>query len=528
MNGELSGEKNGVVYERIGSGSSETKINAVKSVPMNFSATDIVFAYVILVCGFLYWNMISIMSLGMGVTIFALILCAAIIVYFRFSNLKQTKASLVFLGIIALSALNFSLFDGVLIKGLNFIFLSLCVVYWICLSTGTRLENKISIYMISDMMHQLFVIPFYNFNCCFAGAKQIFVKNQKGKGVLSGILGILIFLPVLILVITLLANADAAFEGMMDRIQFSMSENMMMHIRQLVLGIPVAFYLFGLIYGNRYQRNTGFVTLESVNKNVEAFRFAPHITVYSALTALNLVYVIFFLAQTTYFFSAFGDSLPQTMTYAEYARRGFFELCAVSGINLAVIAMAHLIMKREKIKILQWETAVLCIFTIALIATAMSKMGMYINYYGLTRLRVYTSWFMVVLILLFVIILLRQFMSFQGTRIAVIGFICLFLTLCYGNVDGMIAKYNIDRYQAGTLESLDLDALSELSDASVPYLYELYQETADAVMKDDIREIIIERPEWQTSRAIYQKSFRDFNLQTYNAEQIILSIVENE
>ena len=73
---------------------------------------------------------------------------------------------------------------------------------------------------------------------------------------------------------------------------------------------------------------------------------------------------------------------------------------------------------------------------------------MYIDYYGLTRLRVYTSWFMILLFVLFVIILLRQFRSFNGTRIAAIGCICLFMLLCYGNVDGMIAKYNIDRYQS--------------------------------------------------------------------------------
>ncbi|MEL7656704.1 MAG: DUF4173 domain-containing protein, partial [Bacillota bacterium] len=466
------------------------------------------------------WNLISFESMGLGVTIFSVILCSASMVYLKSGGFKQSKESLVFVGIIALSSLNFSLFDNILIKSLNFIFLSLCFVYWICIYTQSRLENRISLYLISDMLHQLFVIPFCNFTCCFSGIKQVFVKNQKGKGILSGLAGILFFLPVLILVVTLLTDADAAFEGLMDRVQISFSENMLEYIRQLVFGLPVACYLYGLIYGNRYHRNTGHMTLDSVNKNLIAFRFAPDVTVYSALTALNLVYAVFFLAQAAYLFSAFGDSLPQSMTYAEYARRGFFELCAVSGINLAVIAAAHLIVKRDKIKILHGETAILCLFTMALIVTAISKMGMYINYYGLTRLRVYTSWFMVVLFFLFIIVLLRQFKEFHGTRIAVIGFLCFFLVLCYGNADGMIAKYNIDRYQSGTLESLDIEALSDLSDAAVPHLYELYQKTADPVLKDDLREVIIRRPYWSNDKANYQESFRDFNLQTYQAEQI--------
>jgi hypothetical protein len=193
----------------------------------------------------------------------------------------------------------------------------------------------------------------------------------------------------------------------------------------------------------------------------------------------------------------------------------------VSGINFGVIALAHLIAKREKVGILRGETAALCIFTIALIATAMSKMAMYIDYYGLTRLRVYTSWFMIVLLFLFILVLIRQFKNFNGTRIAAVGCICLFLALCFGNVDGMIAKYNIDRYQAGTLENLDVAAFSELSDGAVPYLYELYQETTDSGLKVKLKEVI-QRPQY--GHDAYENSFRGFNLQTYHADQIRMKI----
>ncbi|HWQ77767.1 MAG TPA: DUF4173 domain-containing protein [Anaerovoracaceae bacterium] len=513
MNGDLSGGMNGTIYERL---------NAAKPAPMSFSTADIVFAYSMLVCGFLYWNFIDVGSLGLGVTLFTAVLCTSAIFYFRAAGIRQSKTSLLFLGIVILSAANFALFDGGPVKAFNFIFLSLGFVYWVCLTTGTRLENKISIYILSDMLRQLLVIPFGNFAGCFKGIGQVFLKNKKGKGVLGGIVGFLIFLPVLILVITLLTSADAAFESLVDRVRFIFSANLLEYILDFILGLPVACYLYGLIYGSRYKRNIGNVTTETVDEYVTVLRFAPGATVYSALTALNLIYLVFFLAQTSYLFSAFNDSLPQTLTYAEYARRGFFELCAVSGINFAVIAAAHLITKRDNIKILRGETAALCIFTVALIVTAMSKMGMYIGYYGLTRLRVYTSWFMIVLLFLFIIILFRQFKGFNGTRIAAAGCICLFMALCYGNVDGVIAKYNIDRYQAGTLESLDLDALTALSDAAVPYLYELYQETDDSEIKNDLR-VAIKEGVFQREDMfgdVYKDDFRDINLQSYRANLI--------
>jgi hypothetical protein len=491
-----------------------------KPEPMHFESADIVLAFGMLAIGFLYWNLIRIDSLGLGVTLFAAVLWGAASAYFRISGIKQTRAGLLASCIFILSAVNFVLFDITLIKGLNFIFLSLSFVFWVLVTAGKRLEEKISLYAVSDLFRQLLVIPFANFSGCFSGIRQVFAKSKRGKGVLSGILGILIFLPVLVVVITLLSSADAAFEGIIDHIRFSVSENLFEYLIQMILGLPVACYLYGMLYGNRYQRNIGNVTLESVNKNLVSFRFAPGATVYSAMTALNLIYLVFFLAQASYLFSAFEGSLPQTMTYAEYARRGFFELCAVSAINLAVIAGAHLIAKRDRVKVLRAETIALCIFTIALLATAMSKMGMYISYYGLTQLRVYTSWFMVLLLAFFIIILLRQFKSFQGTQAALISFLILFMVLCYGNIDGLIAKYNIERYQAGTLESVDLESMSYLSDAAVPELYRLYQETEDESFKKDIKAAILGNLFEEHSGSVAVASFRDFTLQSYRADAI--------
>ncbi|MDF2655743.1 MAG: hypothetical protein K0R19_2217 [Bacillota bacterium] len=538
MNGELSGGTNGVMNEtkhgpvepinqsQLEQKEPQTYYGIRKPEPMHFEAVDIILAFGMLVIGFLYWNLIRIDSLGLGVTLFAAVLWGAASVYFRISGIKQTRVSLLVSVIFLLSAVNCVLFDITLIKGLNFIFLSLSFVFWVLITAGKRLEQRISLYTISDMFQQLLVIPFANFSGCFSGIRRVFAKSKRGKGVLSGILGILIFLPVLVMVITLLSSADAAFEGIIDHIRFSVSENLFEYLFQMILGLPVACYLYGMLYGNRYQRNTGNITLESVNKNLESCRFAPGATVYSAMTALNLIYLVFFLAQASYLFSAFEGSLPQTMTYAEYARRGFFELCAVSAINLAVIAGAHLIAKRDRVKVLRGETIALCIFTIALLATAMSKMGMYISYYGLTQLRVYTSWFMVLLFVFFIIILLRQFKSFQGSRAALVSFLILFLALSYGNIDGLIAKYNIGRYQAGTLESVDLEAMSYLSDAAVPELYKLYQGTEDEDFKEDIKAAILGYLFEEHSGSVAADSFRDFNLQSYRADAIRNALTE--
>lgn len=494
-------------------------INTINTVDTNnaiYTKKDIVFALAMLGCGFLYWNLIRLPGLGAGVTLFAAIFCLCTVVYLKSGEVRLKRTSLLCFAVIVLSALVFLFYDNILIKGLNFLFLTAAVIYWISLLTGRTLEKKISAYILGDFYHQVLVVPFSNFACCFGAIRKLIAGNKKGKSLLAGGIGILVILPVLAVVINLLIKADAAFAWVIANLHFSVSMDILI---QIILGIPVACYLYGLVYGDRYGRNTGRVTIESVDKMAAVCRFAPAVTVNSALTALNFVFIVYFLSQLTYLFSAFNNRLPELMTYAEYARRGFFELCTVAAINLAVITAANLIVKREKVKILRVETAALCLFTLMLIITAVSKMVMYINTYGLTQLHVYTSWFMVVLFFIFAVTAVRQFKKFNTARVMFIGFVILFMILSYGNIDGRIAAYNIDRYKNGTLESLDVKALSGMSDAAVPYMYNLYQETTDPVLKEQLKAAIKKTPEYKAGGP-HGETFRDFNFQSHTTQNI--------
>ncbi len=511
---------------------------------MNFTKTDIGLAGAMLLCGFLYWDLLFTPGMGLGVTIFTTVLCLSAWVYFRMSGIRQTKESIFFLAVSILASIPFFLFDNIMIKMLDFVFLSVSFVLWICFSTGRQMGSKLSVYLIGDLISQLLIVPFSNFGSCFKGVTGVSKNLRQGKGILAALIGIIVFLPVLAVVVNQLTAADAAFEHLIDSIHFSFSADVLRYFMEALLGIPVAFYLYGLVYGDRYGLHTEHITPEALEKNAAAFRVAPGSAVYAALTALNAVYLLFFLAQAAYLFSAFGNSLPETMTYAEYARRGFFELCTVAGINLCVIVLTQLITKRKvsdstgekpsASKMLRVESAVLCVFTMLLIATALSKMGMYINYYGLTQLRVYTTWFMVLLFIVFAVTLLRQFKNFNGTRILAVSFVLLFLTLCLGNADGMIAKYNIERYREGTLETLDINDLGRLSDAAVPYLFQLYKETSEPMLKEELRAAMLgaDYPDEVPGESeTFAPTFRDFNLQTYNADKIretlLLSVDQN-
>jgi len=493
---------------------------APKKPEKTFDAVDVAFAFAALFCGFLYWNLIRIYAPGAGVTVFAVIMIALSFIYLSKSKIKQNSVSIVCLLLTIASAAQFAIFDNRIIGALNFVFLSAVFVYWICVSTGRRIDEKLSVYIIGDAIKQVFSMPFRNFGCCVSGISKGFSKYTKIKGVLPAIAGVMLFLPLLIFVTELLISADLAFENFVKNIFDYMDVyKIIIYAVQFTLGIPVAFYLYGLIYGNVKGRYAEKITVESVDKAAKIVKFAPKTAIYTVLTAFNAIYCLFFAVQAAYLFSAFNGNLPEVFTYAEYARRGFFELCMVAGINLGILIISHLTVKKElgeEPKLLRAGTLGTSLFTILLIATGLSKMVMYINAYGLTQLRVFTSWFMVLLLFIFAVICIRQFKKFNASKFIVVGFVVMFMALSYGNVDGLIAKYNISRYEAGTLPTFDVEMIAGLSDAAVPHIYDLYLRTdeSDFNMRRQLKSSIIE---WS---GIRMSGFREFNFQRHRADEI--------
>jgi hypothetical protein len=199
-----------------------------------------------------------------------------------------------------------------------------------------------------------------------------------------------------------------------------------------------------------------------------------------------VVFVTYFITMAAYLFSAFGGELPTSYTYAQYARKGFFELCAVATINLALLAFTYLLARRqirEYPPFLRVLTGFISLCTSLLILTAMSKMLLYIGTYGLTRLRIYTLWFMVLLLLVFLVLLVWHIKSFKLGRILVIIPLVCSLALFLTNTDGIIARYNVGQYLSGNTAEIDAQTLAYLSDGALPYLHELEEYAPD----EDVR-----------------------------------------
>lgn len=463
--------------------------------------------------------------LGLGMTLFTAAFAAAVLCYHRGAGLAVPKGSLPWLGVMALSALNFAVVDGGLLSWLNLLFLMAVTAYWVAAVNGTRIRDRLGEYAAADLVNHLFVVPFQNFGCLGAVGKKTMAKTKLGRNAGIVLLSGLCSLPLLWYVCLQLSNVDSGFSDFLEELSRLLSLENILSVTTL-LAIPVAFYLYGLLYGSQHRRYTATVTKEKLDQAARKRRVLPPAAAYTLLTLLCLVYALFFVIGVAGMLS-FARSPHNPWEYAGFARDGFFELCRVSVVNLLVLWGVSMFLKTSS----QRSSApsrifysILCCQTLLLIALALCKMGLYIRFCGVTWLRVCTTWFMVLLAVVFGLMLLSQFREIPLARWTAAAFCALFLILCWMDVDGLVVKNALWRYEAlGEVSAISYTDLAGSASAGAPELYALYQREslkADSPVLDELEELL--------EKAGYQRvwgdptgdSFAHWNLQRSRAKSI--------
>jgi len=194
------------------------------------------------------------------------------------------------------------------------------------------------------------------------------------------------------------------------------------------------------------------------------------------LISIDLLFLLFVAIQ---FMALFGGETflgSQGLTYSEYARRGFFELLAVSLITLGLILALDMLTRRETTRqqvMFLLGSGIMIALTVIILASAFQRLGLYELAYGFTRLRLHTHVFMAWLAVLFGLLLLalatRQMSRFAtGIVVVSLGFI---ITPDILNPDAFIAQRNLERYTQE--KALDVAYLGSLSEDAVPVLVPL-------------------------------------------------------
>ncbi|MEH1030645.1 DUF4153 domain-containing protein [Micromonospora profundi] len=192
------------------------------------------------------------------------------------------------------------------------------------------------------------------------------------------------------------------------------------------------------------------------------------------LVLLDALFTVFVLVQLTVFFGGAEHVLRTAgLTYAEYARGGFWQLLAVTALTLLVIAVAA----RRAPKATRTDRLVvrvllgaLTVLSLVVVASALYRMQVYADAYGATRLRLFVATVELWLGLLFVLVAVAvaRLRADWLPRLVIGTAVLALLGLALVNPDRLIAERNVDRY----LETgrLDVSYLSGLSADAVPAL----------------------------------------------------------
>lgn len=482
----------------------------------NESAKDRLLVFLSLTLGFLLFDFILFEGFGISLPIFMALFYAVVFWYFSGMPGGIRREGLPLLLPIALLSICFALFDNLVLSALDFLLMVALVILQLSTMSGGRLYKSYSLGLVIDLFHAGVALPIVNLPAPF----RALARKQGGPGkagaASSVLIGLAISLPLLAIVLALLASADFIFEKSLNGIFTFLRQNVAEYFFKVLFGAVAAIPLFGLLHALRSGKTLGVMKR---NVNYERVRFLNEGIVNTVLVLLNAVYLVFIAVQFGYLFNAFSSMLPVNFTYAEYARRGFFELMGVVCINLIVIAASYLFSqrkgKRGEALLKAMETA-LAALTLLLIASASAKMVMYMDAYGLTLSRVYVSWFLLLCAVVFIALLVKLHLKkFALTRFCGIAFLVLLLGLNFANVDARIAQYNIDCYRSGKLKTVDVDMLYDLSGSMVPYAAELL-DSADKSVAAKAKELLADKASiandtrWQTYTAARETARKIF------------------
>ncbi len=438
---------------------------------LEINTRDIVFSIIFAVCSIVMSAFGIFGGFRAGFTVASILLLIVITFYFKTKEIKiGLYGSICFILNIGL-AVNFSITSNFSVKFFSFfmiLFLSL-----ICFtSLITKEHTKGDLGILKDIFTPIIEVVVPN----LPKAITSLLAARKNKILSKIFIGIISAIPVLFVVIPLLMSSDEAFSGMITLV----FENTALLILKIVLGIIISLFLIAYCFSLKKEN---FPQTKDFN-----FKGLESAIIISFLSVLSICYLSYLFSQLAYFFSAFSGFLPKDYTFslAEYARRGFFEMSIIAAINFIIIFAVLLISikKNQKIHLI---SRILCtfisIFTLLIIATAISKMILYINNFGMTELRITTSVFMIFLTVVFITLLIRLYIP--KVNVLKTGFIAaaiLLIILGAVNINSVIAKYNYTAYKNGILTDIDVSTIYRLSDEGVPYLAELLNDENEDVV----------------------------------------------
>ncbi len=307
------------------------------------------------------------------------------------------------------------------------------------------------------------------------------VQLGKSRQVL---IGVLTALPVLVFFGILFAAADLAFRQFIaNTFAWHLPDTLIPQVVVIIIIFILCMGLFAYLF-NPSDKISGelseLLNIASPLGNENGENRKIEIAVFLFLIAA--LFLLFILFQMHYMFGGAINISFAGYTYAEYARKGFWELLIVAFSTLLILlSVDHYTSKlaaRTKWFIL--PALLIAAEVMVIIISAFQRLALYQAAYGMTEMRLYVFGFITFLAAIFVLLAIKLIQNKPHAFFAlgtIIILICFFVGMDILNPDKYVAQKNLTQF-AGT-DKLDAKYLLSLSADATPVILEKFNPTTE-------------------------------------------------
>lgn len=337
--------------------------------------------------------------------------------------------------------------------------------------------------MLGERFYLLFRGLFGNLWATFAAAAPSERPKEKSTRTLTVVLGACGAVALVSILLPVLMSADALFAASLEKLKWDVPT---LHFgdafQRLFWALVLTPFVFGLLYSMAYPK---LLCPAPEKKTVRM----DGLVFMMALAAVDALYLAFLAVQSAGLFGGPEYLAAHGISYAEWARSGFFQMVGVTVVNLSLLLAALCLSRREG---RSWTgLRVLCALlageSLILLASAAWRMTLYVSAYGLSFKRMLTYWGMVMMALFLLAGLWKtRKPDFQFCKRAFPLALAGWLVINCVPVDYLVAKNQVDRYLGGEspnvsihylVYSLSYDTLSQLERLDGTQPLSVYGET---------------------------------------------------
>jgi hypothetical protein len=228
--------------------------------------------------------------------------------------------------------------DSLVLSGLSFLGLLLTLILAFSLGSRQRLQVLYVYEAFEDLLSssKYSIISYYDLVTVDIQWKTL--QQRWGQFGQASLKGLLITVPLILLFGLLFTASDARFE---DWVKWLLDWGLDLEtvVRCTITFVISSWIAAAVLRGGVLKQG---ISVKEDHLTPPASWTLGSIEIVMILGALNLLFLSFIAVQFTYFFG--GDALVQSVdgpTYADYARRGFFQLVTVAVLVMTLLLFTH-------------------------------------------------------------------------------------------------------------------------------------------------------------------------------------------